>query len=69
MPNHGNNLHQARLTSSFVEHEFDEANEVAFEERTDKDASIHESRVHLAHGLKVFSVVPERLSWRIGDSL
>jgi len=61
MAGHRNNLHQARLTSIFVEHEFDESNEAVFEVRTDENAAIHESCIHLTNGFKVFSIVPEWL--------
>lgn len=59
MANHGEDMHEARLRPLLVRHQLNEANQLAFEKGSDKDAAVRESRADPADGFNIFAVVPE----------
>ena len=52
-------MHEAGLCPVFVSHELHETNQAVFEERSDEDAPLQESRFYSAYGLQILPVVPE----------
>src|SRR5580700_1417241 len=62
MLDHGHDVHQAGLRSSFVTDHFDEANDLVTEKRRDKDAAVEVGGFFAAHRFEIFPVVAERPS-------